>query len=102
MDTTPNKSKSWNTLVTQARSGQTLPDIDVRVAVRRALEVEVARAHTEAPTNVWEELLRVAGTVWFRGVLGTGVVVAVTLIVASMSAINELLQAGQLTGLLGN
>jgi hypothetical protein len=91
--------KNWTDLTARARRTTPPTDIDVRVAVRRAIEMEGrAPAPVEAAATVWDELMALAGRRWLRGVMAGGVVAATTLMVIGASAARELLDVAQIAG----
>jgi hypothetical protein len=89
--------KNWDKRVAAARRLAAPTDIDVRWAVRRAIEAERSLGSKETGgRNLWSEVTDLAGATWLRGLLGGGLLAAIPLGAAAISAARELLEAARL------
>ena len=93
-DPTP---KSWSALTAKARRASAPPEIDVRAAVRGAIEAEGVAPLRPAPT-VWEELLALARLPSLRGLFAGGAALAAALLFVGLHAAVELHDALQIAG----
>jgi hypothetical protein len=79
--------QSWYDLLASARTARPPGGIDVRAAVRQAIESEPA----QTGTTMWDELAALAQTIWLRGLLGGGAVAAACLVIFAIQSINQLM-----------
>jgi len=92
MDTPSNNSKkSWNALLSSARQAAPPAGIDVRFALRRALEAEIATAPRQ-DFSLWQELVNLTGQAWLRGLLGGSALAAIPLLSFAVPAGRDLLE----------
>ena len=91
--------KNWDERLARARQLAPPADIDVRFAVRRALEAEIALGR-EARTSgkLWREVTDLSGTIWLRGLLGGGMLAAIPFWTTAWQAARELLDVARMAG----
>ena len=77
--------KDWNALVANAREARPPWRIDVRAQVLQTILAG------EEPATLWEDVSRLAGTMWMRGLLGGGALAAIPLLSYAAQAGRDLL-----------
>lgn len=103
MDTQSNRThpdKSWDALLARARKAAPPAGIDVRFALRRALEAEIAAGSAQTRPSLWHELADLGGQTWLRWLLGGSAVAAIPLFSLAIQGGHELLEILRLAPLM--